>query len=172
MPPDVGHWAGECAMGVELFRAQSEHDQEELFRFRYAVYVEELGRYRQRADHRGRRLVEPEDAHSVLYGARQDGHVVGTARLTFGADGLSHRQIDEYSLGHLLAEVPAELRAGGERLMVAPDLRGSTVSAELRDFEREDVSARGVRMIFGACEPHLLSMYLSAGARTDGEHNI
>jgi CRP-like cAMP-binding protein len=159
-------------MGVELFRAQSEHDQEELFRFRYAVYVEELGRYRQSADHRGRRLVEPEDAHSVLYGARQGGHVVGTARLTFGADGLSHRQIDQYSLGHFLAEVPAELIAVGERLMVAPDLRGSTVSAELRDFEREDISARGVRMIFGACEPHLLSMYLSAGVRTYAEHNI
>src|SRR5512132_382411 len=154
MPPDVGHWAGECAMGVELFRAQSEHDQEELFRFRYAVYVEELGRYRQSADHRGRRLVEPEDAHSVLYGARQGGHVVGTARLTFGADGLSHRQIDQYSLGHFLAEVPAERSAVGARIMVLRAHRSSTVLAELRYFVHVEISARGARMIFGACEPH------------------
>ena len=84
-------------MTVELFRALSERDREELFRFRYSVYVEELGRYGRIADHRGRRLVEPEDAHSVLSGARQDGQVVGTARLTFGADGFSARQIDQYS---------------------------------------------------------------------------
>jgi hypothetical protein len=156
----------------ELFRAQSEHDREEVFRFRYSVYVEELGRYRGSADHRGRRLVEPEDAHSVIYGAREDGRVVGTARLTFGADGFSPRQIDQYSLGAFLADVPAELVAVGERFMVAPDLRGSTLSAELRDFEQDDVSARGVRLLFGCCEPHLLSMYLSAGARTYAEHNI
>ena len=159
-------------MGVEFFRAQSEHDREEVFRFRYTVYVEELGRYRRSADHQGGRLVEPEDAHSVIYGARDDGRMVGTARLTFGADGFSPRQIDQYSLGPLLADVPAELMAVGERLMVAPHLRGSTLTAELRDLEREDVSARGVRLIFGCCEPHLLSMNLSAGARTYAEHNI
>jgi hypothetical protein len=159
-------------MTVELFRAQAEQDREELFRFRYSVYVEEMGRYRRAADHRGRRLVEPEDAHSVLYGARQDGQVVGTARLTFGADGFSPRQIDQYSLGPFLAEVPAELVAVGERLMVAPHLRGSTVSPKLREFERQDVETRGVRLVFGGCEPHLLSMNLSAGARTYAEHNI
>ena len=159
-------------MSVELFRAQSEHDREEIFRFRYSVYVEELGRYRRTADHRGRRLVEPEDVHSVIYGAREDGRVVGTSRLTFGADGFSQRQIDQYSLGPFLADMPAELMAVGERLMVAPDLRGSTLAAELRDLGREDVSARGVRLIFGCCEPHLLTMNLSAGARTYAEHNI
>lgn len=57
-------------MGFEFFLAQSEHDREEVFRFRYTVYVEELGRYRRSADHRGRRLIEPEDDHSVIYGAR------------------------------------------------------------------------------------------------------
>jgi hypothetical protein len=159
-------------MGVELFRAESENDREDVFRFRYSVYVEELGRYRRSADHGQRRLVEPEDASSVVYCARQDGRVVGTARLTFGTDGFSQRQIDQYSLAPFLTDVPADLMAVGERLMVAPDLRGSTLSEQLRDFERQDLSARGVRLVFGGCEPHLLSMNLSAGARTYAEHNI
>ena len=159
-------------MTVELFRAQLEQDREEIFRFRYSVYVEEMGRYRRAADHQGRRLVEPEDDHSVVYGARQDGRVVGTARLTFGTDGFSPRQIDQFSLRPFLAEVPTELMAVGERLMVAADLRGSTVSSELRDYELEDVRTRGVRLIFGGCEPHLLSMNLSEGARTYAESNI
>jgi len=159
-------------MGVEFFRAESEQEREEVFRFRYSVYVEELGRYRSSADHRGRRLVEPEDDHSVIYGARKDGRVVGTGRLTFGEDGFSPRQIAQYSLGPFLADVPIELIAVGERHMVAPDLRGSSLGVELRRFAVEDLKARGVRLMFGSCEPHLLSMYLSGGARTYAEHNI
>jgi hypothetical protein len=159
-------------MTVEVFRAQTEQDREELFRFRYGVYVEEMGRYRQTADHRGRRLIEPEDAHSVLYGAREDGQVVGTSRLTLGADGFSPRQINQYSLGSFLAEVPARLMAVGERLMVAPHLRGWAVASQLREGAREEVEAGGVRLVFGNCEPHLLSMNLSAGGRTYAEHNI
>jgi hypothetical protein len=159
-------------MAVEVFRAQSEQDREQLFQFRYGVYVQEMGRYRQTADHRGRRLIEPEDAHSVLYGAREDGQVVGTSRLTLGADGFSPRQIDQYGLGPFLAEVPARLMAIGERLMVAPHLRGWAVASQLRELAREDVETGGVRLVFGNCEPHLLSMNLSAGGRTYAEHNI
>jgi hypothetical protein len=159
-------------MTVEVFRAQSEQDREELFRFRYGVYVEEMGRYRRTADHRGQRLVEPEDAHSILYGAREDGQAVGTSRLTLGADGFSPRQIEQYSLGPFLSEVPAQLMAIGERLMVAPQQRGSTVAAKLRKLALQDIEAGGVRLVFGNCEPHLLSMNLSAGGRTYAEHNI
>jgi hypothetical protein len=46
--------------------------------------------------------------------------------------------------------------AVGERLMLAPHLRGSTVTEQLRELSREDVDARVVRLVFGACEPHLL----------------
>ncbi len=159
-------------MGFELFRAESDHDREEIFRFRYSVYVEELGRYRGNADHEGRRLVEPEDGHSAIYGARHNGRLVATARLTFGTDGFSPRQIDQYSLRPFLADLPVELVSVGERLMVVPELRGSTVAAELRAFEREDARARGIRLIFGCCEPHLLTMNLSAGGRPYAEHNI
>ncbi len=62
--------------------------------------------------------------------------------------------------------------AVGERLMVAPHLRGSPVASQLRDLALEDVEAAGVRLIFGNCEPHLLSLYLSSGGRTYAEHNI
>jgi hypothetical protein len=159
-------------MAVEVFRAQSEHDREELFQFRYSVYVEEMGRYRRIADHDGRRLVEPEDANSLLYGGREDGRVVATSRLTFGADGFSVRQIEQYGLAPFLAEVPARMMAVGERLMVAPHLRGSAIPSRLRNLSREDVEAGGVQLVFGNCEPHLLSMNLAAGGRTYAERNI
>jgi Cyclic nucleotide-binding domain len=158
-------------MTIEVFRAQSQQDREELFRFRYAIYVAEMGRYRGSADHRARRLVEPEDAHSILYGARERRQIVGTSRLTIG-DGLSPRQIDQYRLGPFLAEVPVRLMAVGERLMVAPSFRGSTVTSKLRGLAIEDMETRGVQLVFGACEPHLLAINLSAGGRAYAEHNI
>src|SRR2546422_3456228 len=159
-------------MGVELFRAQSGEEREKLFRFRYSIYVEEMGRYRGIADHAGRRLVEPEDAHSIIYGAHEDGEVVGTSRMTLGQDGFSERQIGQYSLAPFLAEVPARLMAVGERLMVPPRLAGSTVGPRLPDLAQADVAAGGVRLVFGNCEPHLLSLYLSSGARTYAQQNI
>jgi hypothetical protein len=159
-------------MTLELFRAESESDREDLFRFRYSVYVEEMRRYRGTADDAGRRLVEPEDAHSALYGARQDGVVVGTARTTFGTDGFSVRQVEQYRLDPFLAEVPAKLLAVSERVMVASDLRGSTVTSKLRELASQDLDAAGVRLLFGACEPHLLSFWLSTGARAYAERNV
>src|SRR5438105_11628714 len=141
-------------MTAELFRAQSEDEREALFRFRYSIYVEEMGRYGRIADHEGRRLVEPEDAHSVLYGARERDEIVGTSRMTLGASGFSDRQVSQYSLAPFLAEVPIHAMAVGERLMVAPRLRGSTVGPQLRDLALEDVEAASVRLVFGNCEPH------------------
>ncbi len=114
-----------CAVtaGLELYRAESERDREELFRFRYSVYVEEMGRYQCTADHVGHRLVESEMAVS-------------------------------------------------ERLMVASHLRGSNVTSKLRELGNQDVEAAGVRLVFGHCEPHLLSLYLTTGARTYAERNV
>jgi hypothetical protein len=157
---------------IEVYRAVSEQDREDVYRFRYSVYVEELGRYRGMADHGGHRLVEPEDAHSVVYAARMDGRVVATGRMTFGGDGFSERQIEQYSLAPFLADVPARLMCIGERLMIAPELRGSTVNAELRVLMGEDGDARGTRLVFGDCEPHLLSLNLSMGCRPYAERNI
>jgi hypothetical protein len=159
-------------MGIEVFRATTEEDREAIYRFRYTVYVEEMGRYKDTADHAGRRLVEPEDGHSWLYGAREDGEVVATCRMTVGSDGFSARQIDQYSLGPWVDEVPAELLAIGERLMVSPRLRGSPVAADVLGLQGADMAEGGVRIVFGDCEPHLLSLNLSIGCRPYADRNI
>jgi hypothetical protein len=158
--------------GLEVFRAETEADKEAVYRFRYAVYVQEMGRYRSTADHDRMVLIEPEDSHSVIYGARDDTGVVGALRATFGADGFSDRQISQYSLGPFLAEIPAALMVIGERMMVAGHLRGTAAAAELREPMGEDIRARGAWIVFGDCEPHLLSLNLAMGCLTYAERNI
>jgi hypothetical protein len=160
-------------MAYDVGLAVTEDQKEAVYRFRYTVYVEEMGRYQDRADHAGRRLVEPEDDQSWIFYARaDDGEIVGTARLSWGGNGLSERQIDEYSLGPFLAELPGEHVAVGERLMVKPALRGTGLVDEVVGCVTETGRAHDVRIQFGACEPHLLSLYLGGGRRTYSTRNI
>ncbi len=159
-------------MAFEIGVATSPEEREAVFRFRYSVYVEEMGRYQGSADHAGRRLVEPEDDQSWVFFAREGDDVVGTARLSWGAKGFSDRQIDEYSVAPFLAEVSPEHLAIGERVMVTPRLRGSGLVDELLAARNDVAVDHDVRIQFSCCEPHLLSLYLGQGRRTYADKNI
>jgi hypothetical protein len=159
-------------MAFEVGEAVTAEEKEAVYRFRYSVYVEEMGRYQGSADHAGRRLVEPEDVTSWIFYARNGDDVVGTARLSWGSRGFSERQIGEYSLGPFLAELPQEHLAVGERVMVTPRLRGTGLVDELMAVRNEVAIAHDVRIQFGCCEPHLLPLYLGQGRRTYAAKNI
>jgi hypothetical protein len=160
-------------MAYDVGLAETDEQKEAVYRFRYSVYVEEMGRYHGIADHAGRRLVEPEDDRSWIFSAcTDDGEVVGTARLSWGGNGLTERQIDEYRLDPFLAELPPEHIAVGERVMVKPELRGTGLVEEVLSCSNQTGLAHDVRIQFGACEPHLLSLYLGGGLRTYSDTNI
>jgi hypothetical protein len=159
-------------MPYEIGLAETPDDKDAVYRFRYSVYVEEMGRYQGTADHVRRQLVEAEDDDGWTFYARHGGEVVGTARLSWGGHGFSGRQIEEYRLAPFLAELPHEYLAVGERVMVTPALRGTGLVDELLQQRDEIAIAHDVRIQFGACEPHLLSLYLSQGRRTYADRNI
>jgi hypothetical protein len=69
-----------------IHSAETEDEKRAIYRFRYDVYVEEMGRYASVADHENRLLVEPEDETGRIFYAAQDGEVVGTSRLSWGGD--------------------------------------------------------------------------------------
>ena len=159
-------------MAFDVGVAETPEEREAVYRFRYSVYVEEMGRYQGSADHDGRRLVEPEDDVSWVFYAREGDDVVGTARLSWGAKGFSERQVDEYSLPPFLAELPHEHLAIGERVMVTPRLRGSGLVDQLMAVRNDVAIANDIRIQFSCCEPHLLSLYLGQGRRTYASKNI
>ncbi len=161
-------------MAYEVGLAKTAEEKEAVYRFRYSVYVEEMGRYQDRADHAGRRLVEPEDDTSFIFYVRDadDGTVVGTGRMTWGGYGFSQRQIDEYSLAPFLDALPHECLSVGERVMVTPRLRGTGLIDELMERRNETALEHDVFIQFAACEPHLLSLYLGQGRRTYATKNI
>jgi Cyclic nucleotide-binding domain/Acetyltransferase (GNAT) domain len=160
-------------MAYEVGLAETDEEKEAVYRFRYTVYVEEMGRYQNSADHAGRRLVEPEDEQSwIFYARRDDGEVVGTARLSWGGIGFTARQIEEYGLGPFLAELPHQHIALAERVMVSAELRGTGLVEEVLSCRDRTGLAHDVRIQFSACEPHLLSLYFGRGRRTYSAKNI
>jgi predicted GNAT family N-acyltransferase len=159
-------------MAFTFGKAETAEELEAVYRFRYSVYVEEMGRYQGTADHERRRLVEAEDEHSWIFYALEGDEVVATGRVTWGGDHFSERQIRQYSLQPFLDELPHDLMAVGERLMVVPKYRGSGLVEDLISRAQDLSGGHDVRVVFGACEPHLLSLYLGLGHRTYADKNI
>lgn len=156
-----------------IYTAETEAEKQAVYRFRYEIYVEEMGRYAGVADHENRLFREAEDETARIFYAVEDGQVVATSRLSWGGDApFSERLIEHYQLAPFLAELPADTMAVGERGMVVPRLRGSEIFRKLGQGSQEWISRNRIQLIFGACEPHLLSLYLGQGCRTFAKKNI
>src|SRR6478752_4344218 len=112
---------------IEARRATTDDEREAIYRFRYSVYVNEMGRYTASADHARRRLVDPEDQRSWNFYASENGEIVASNRVTWGGAGSSARQIAQYGLTPFLEELPADLLCVGERTMVGAAHRGTTL---------------------------------------------
>ena len=128
-PPGCASAYGFAVVVTRL--AQSVEEREAIQRFRYDVYVEELHRYGQRADHGQRMLVDEEDEWSWLLYTTDGEDILATTRITWGGHGFSERQIEQYRLTPFLAELPHEVLSVGERVMVRPGQRGSEVTGQL-----------------------------------------
>jgi hypothetical protein len=159
--------------GTHIAIAETEDEKRAVYRFRYDVYVKEMGRYQTTADHEQRMLVEDCDAHSRIFYATEDGNVVATLRLTWGGDApLPSRMIEQYHLAPFLAELPPAAIAVGERGMVTPRLRSSDLFLRLIGSSFRFVNERRIQLCFGDCEPHLLNLYLGLGYRTYSKKNV
>jgi hypothetical protein len=159
-------------MGFHFARASTASEIEAVQRLRYAVYVEEMSRYHDVAGGDQGLFVEPEDGHSWVCYASDEERVVAATRMTWGGDGFSDRQIDQYQLAPFLAELPPEIMGVGERNTVLPSYRGTGVLDQLLAFAGTVTKVNDLNLVFGCCEPHLLSLYLKMGQRTYAPHNI
>jgi hypothetical protein len=159
-------------MSLTFARAVTAEEIEAVQRLRYEVYVEEMDRYHDVEGEEEGRFAEPEDDHSWIFYARDGDRAVAATRMTFGADGFSARQIAQYQLEPFLSELPPEIMGVGERNTVLPAYRGTGALDELLAFSGPQIAEHDLRLVFGCCEPHLLSMYLRMGQSTYAQRNI
>ncbi|MCB1736628.1 MAG: GNAT family N-acetyltransferase [Gammaproteobacteria bacterium] len=149
----------------EIRLARSDAERERIYRFRYAVYVDEMGKRPSYADHDGKRLWDPLDEDATLLYAAAGDEIVATVRINLaGVNGFDDHWNAIYHLAHW-AGFPPETLSMTSRLMVAPAWRGSTVLAALLAAIFRFARERGVRFDFCNCSPSLVEFYEQLGYR-------
>jgi hypothetical protein len=73
-------------MPIDIRKARTQSDLDAVFRLRYAVYIEELGRMQRYADHDARTICEPLDRTGHLFCAYDNSRLVGTLRTNYSRD--------------------------------------------------------------------------------------
>lgn len=156
-----------------IYPAETEEERRTVFSLRYQVYVQELGRYKDIADHDQKMLIEDIDENSRLFYAVMDGKPVAGMRQTWGGDAaFTRRHIDQYQLEPFLERAEAQDLLIGERLHVLPDYRGTDVLFRMFTTALNFVKEKNIELVFGDCEPHLLNLYMSLGFRTYSKRNF
>jgi hypothetical protein len=147
--------------------AATERERSAVFRFRYSVYVTELGKTVASADHSRREIHDPEDdlPGSTLFYTGSEEEMTGTLRVQLFPsgqvpDGFSKR----FSLD-LFPGIADQTVAEAGRLLVSKTLRGKLVLPALARAGLAHLHAAGVFFNFCYCAPGLVRPYRRLGYR-------
>jgi hypothetical protein len=155
---------------VRVHVAESEEEREAVFRFRYSVYVEELGRKLGNADHSRRRVHDEEDDKpytDLLYTTDDHGALTGTIRIRHWDPGQVPRKDWEAFSMELFDGLEELGTAEAGRLMIKPDQRGQlglvSMACALYQLNATDYK---VDAAFLNCATGLVRHYRLLGFRT------
>lgn len=140
--------------------------REAVYRFRYQVYVREMGRNEPLACHRRGRLMDPMDETALILAASdtQTGATVGTIRSNLLRDGGACRYEELYGLDGLS---PAERQTTSvtTRLMVTSEHRGGALAVQLAMAAYALAGATGIESDYIDCNDPLVPFFTRLGYR-------
>ena len=153
--------------GTTILLAVSEAERQEVYRFRYAVYVEEMGKSPPDANHERRVLMDRFDATASLYVLRDgEGALVGTLRINhLAALESAQEALRPIPLEPLLEQAPLKNLSYTSRLMLRADWRGGSSLALLCNRIFADSLEEGIRFDLCHAHPGLIELYEQLGYR-------
>lgn len=151
-------------MPITIRKAETPEDRLRVFRFRYEIYVEEMGRAQTYADHEARTIEEPFDRTGHIFLAEEDGVVVGTVRTNFGQDTDFGAYREFYGMDALSRVAPQYISVT-TKFMVAPDYRLSALGYRLGAEKYQYNLSHGILFDFIDCNPHLENIFERLGYR-------
>lgn len=159
-------WAKLLGGMTPVHVAKTKEEREAVYRFRYEIYVDELGRKLGGADHDKRMVHDEEDEQPTslhLYAGPVD-DIQGVVRLRCWPPG----EVPDYERGILALDsipgVEEESIAEVGRLMIRRTLRGKLVLASIVRAIYENGAGRA-RLAFCYCSPGLVRHYERLGYR-------
>jgi hypothetical protein len=153
-------------------QATTEEELEEIYRFRFAVYVEEMHRPQKYADHARKRIWDPLDSRGYVLGAWENDELVGTVRINF----LAETDIGDYYEMYAFEEIPPFERSHSSittRLMIHPRYRKGTLAIRIARALYRFGLERGILTDLIDCNAHLVRFFTGLGYqphRTDLVH--
>lgn len=151
----------------EIRVAVSKADLLAIYKFRYDIYVSEMGRTQHYADHDKRMISDPLDSTSRNIAAWQGHRVVACIRLTWmAADPIPY--LDYYSRLYRLDLFPSNNPVETSivtRLMIATDHRRTNLAFRLFSECYTIGLNRGTAMAFMDCNDHLVAFFKGIGYR-------
>ena len=149
---------------MEIRIATTLEEKQKIYSLRYECYVAELGWKYDEVGVEKRELCDPEDETGVLYCAINDsGRVVATNRINFGGELVIPQKWREHQDLSRFADFSEADFCFCFRFVVAPEFRGSSLSARILMKCYEDVCKRGVKFTFLCCRPKLVELYERLG---------
>ena len=149
-------------MEIRIFEPESA--PLDLYRFRYAIYVEEMRRKQFYASHKDRTITDPLDATAVNIVAIDGDAICGCVRVNF----LRRGPIGEYQSLYGIDRLPeSEQQASSitTRLMVGRAWRRTTVTSRLITTIYEYALRRDILTDYIDCNRHLIPFFERLGYR-------
>jgi hypothetical protein len=148
---------------AEIRLAESEEERLAVYRFRYAVYVEEMGLDESYADHDRKIIKDTLDGPQAMLLAAWDGdRVVGTTRTNLVRNG----GIGNYLEYYRLTDRPhAELQdtSISTRIMIHPQFRRTPLTVRLTCDCFRWMLEQGVKTDYCDCEPEVVKFFTGLG---------
>jgi len=150
-------------MGIQIREAESEEDKLRCYALRYQIYVEEMEREQEFADHARKITREPYDDHGVLLIAEDEGEIVATLRMNRRIDGPLECE-ELYELDRFGPFYPDDVSML-TKFVVVPEYRQSGVAGRMAVYAYKYGRERGVKLNFIDAYPHLVQLYQQLGYR-------
>lgn len=137
-------------------------------RFRYSVYVQEMGRFQPDADHRRQTILDELDDGGYVAAAWYGDEVVGTVRISLCGSSSLGAYPEWYNAACIAGSAWPVQSAILTRLSVAQHLRGSMLGIQLCAAAFAFGADRGIKCALMDCNEHLLPFFAKIGWRLQG----
>ena len=158
---------------VQIGVARTEEEKSDVYRFRYRIYVEEMGKL-PAVQGREALLYDELDEWGMLLYARAGSEMIGTMRVNIGTmeqfppGWQASLSLERFRRFYDKDSKP--LFSYSSKFMIAPRYRNSAISYLLPSRGYELECGQGVEFSFGLCNLYLLRLYEQFGFRRFGGH--
>jgi len=145
--------------------AQTDDERSAIFKFRYQVYIEEMGKPYSHADHKRKQLSDPLDENATLLYSTVAGKIVGTLRINWGNDIEAINAFTQPCGLFNFRSFPASSWSFCSRLMVHKAYRYSSLALALSLKAYQTGRERDIQFNFVHCVPKLVGLFERMGFR-------